>query len=422
VDLVIYCADIGSIPNRRFGWARAYPDEPAIERHPGSTEIVELVEAVAEDLAAGRRVALGFECPLYVPVPENPLELGKARAGEGNRSWSAGAGSGALATGLVEVAWILRALREQVGDTVIHLDWKEFKDVGGLFLWEAFVSDRAKAATHIDDATAAVSAFLDALPNPEARNAVTAAEPLSLLATALAWSGWPDTAKLLRTSCLVIKAVAINADDDPPDPALGSKTHRDRREVERKMTLLDEPQIRPLTDFLRRLRAERGVDSVPYFDPTEAGTDARILMLFENPGRRADAAQGSGFISPDNNDPTADNMWHFLRATGVERRRDVIAWNIVPWYLGNDERIGKVTKADIAEARPALVNLLSLLPALKVVILFGKKAQEGWDEAALDTKCVVLRAPHPSGRWLNGHPEDRDKIATVLVQALALTR
>jgi hypothetical protein len=55
------------------------------------------------------------------------------------------------------------------------------------------------------------------------------------------------------------------------------------------------------------------------------------------------------------------------------------------------------------------------------VILFGK-AQEGWDEAALDTKFVVLRAPHPSGRWLNGHPEDRDKLATVLVQALALTR
>lgn len=62
------------------------------------------------------------------------------------------------------------------------------------------------------------------------------------------------------------------------------------------MSLLDEPHIVPLTDFVRGLRAERG-DVVPWFDPTEAGAEARILLLFENPGRRADAAQGSGFIS-----------------------------------------------------------------------------------------------------------------------------
>jgi hypothetical protein len=421
VDLVVYCADIGSIPNRRFGWARVDPDEAAIERHRGGTEIVELVAAVADDLAAGRRVALGFECPLYVPVPDNPLELGKARVGEGNRSWSAGAGSGALATGLVEVAWILRALRERASETAIQFDWKEFETHGGLFLWEAFVTDRAKAATHVDDATVAVAAFLDALPDPEARNAVTAAEPLSLLAAALAWSGWPGSDKLLGRPCLVIKAMpAGNVDDAPPDPTLEPKTHRDQREVARKLALLDDPHIGALSDFVRRLQTARG--AVPYFDPTEAGAEARILMLFENPGRRANAAQGSGFISPDNDDPTANNMWHFLRDAGIEGRRDVVAWNIVPWYLGDDERIGKVTKADIAEARPALAELLDLLPALKVVILFGKKAQEGWDEAALDTDLVVLRAPHPSGRWLNGHPEDRDKIAAVLDQALALSR
>ena len=47
---------------------------------------------------------------------------------------------------------------------------------------------------------------------------------------------------------------------------------------------------------------------------------------------------------------------------------------------------------------------------------------KAWDEAALDTNLLVLRAPHPSGRWLNGHPEARDKIASVLAQALALAR
>jgi hypothetical protein len=88
---VIYCADVGSIPNGRFGWARSAADETKIERHCG-TEIVEVLDGLAEDLTAGQAVALGFECPLFVPVPEQPLRLGMARPGETNRPWSAGAG------------------------------------------------------------------------------------------------------------------------------------------------------------------------------------------------------------------------------------------------------------------------------------------------------------------------------------------
>jgi hypothetical protein len=88
VKLAIYCADIGSVPKARFGWARGDTDEAGIERHRGGTEIIELVDAVAEDLAADRAVALGFECPLFVGVPTQPMRLGTARSGEGNRSWS----------------------------------------------------------------------------------------------------------------------------------------------------------------------------------------------------------------------------------------------------------------------------------------------------------------------------------------------
>ena len=65
MKLAIYCADIGSVPKARFGWARGDKDEAGIERHRGGTEIIELVDAVAEDLAAARAVALGFECPLF---------------------------------------------------------------------------------------------------------------------------------------------------------------------------------------------------------------------------------------------------------------------------------------------------------------------------------------------------------------------
>jgi hypothetical protein len=426
-SLVIYCADIGSVPNGRFGWARSTPEAEEVERHRGGTEIAELVDSLVADLQADRPVALGFECPLYLPVPDEPLWLGRARQGEANRSWSAGAGAGALATGAVQVAWILAELRRQAQDTESWLDWEAFTQSGrGLFLWEAFVTDRAKAATHVDDATVAVAAFRDALPDISAANAVrTEARPFSLLGASLLWAGWSHDLELLHTPCIVVKAAARTTAqapdaasiDGPADPSERPRAHRDAREVQRKQTLLEGPHIAPLTALVQQFRDEHGPDSVPWFDPTEAGVHARILLLFENPGRRADALHGSGFISADNDDRSAENMWRIFREAGIDRSRDVVNWNIVPWYLGDAQKIGSVRTSDIDEARPALARLLALLPELRVVILCGRKAQQGWDRARLGVNVLVLRVPHPSGRWLNAHPEDREKIVAALIEA-----
>jgi hypothetical protein len=215
VKLAIYCADIGSVPNDRFGWARNDTAAAMIEEHRGGTEVVDLVDAVAEDLAMGWAVALGFECPLFVPVPREPFRLGMARHGERNRSWSAGAGAGVLATGLVQVAWILSELRSRRPGASPHLDWGQFTNAGsGLFLWEAFVSRGAKATTHLEDATVAVSAFRAALPDPTHANAITTDRPLSLLGAAILWSGWTDDVKFLRMACLVIRAAESAATSD----------------------------------------------------------------------------------------------------------------------------------------------------------------------------------------------------------------
>ena len=313
-----------------------------------------------------------------------------------------------------------------------YLDWAEFAAAGrGLFLWEVFVTGRAKAATHLDDATVAVAAFRDGLPDPTVGNAVSAERPLSLLGAALLWSGWSSDGDLLRMPCLVVKAAAppgaggglaaAQGEAARLDPARTPRAHRDRREVERKRRLLEAPHVAPLTALVRRLRAAHG-GVVPWFDPTEAGVEARILLLFENPGRRADAAQGSGFISADNDDPSAENMWRFLGEAGIDRRGDVVAWNVVPWYLGDDRKIGAGRASDLEQARPALHELLRLLDELRVVVLFGRKAQAGWRRARPPVDVAVLQAPHPSGRWLNGHPQDRAVIVARLRDARRLAR
>ncbi len=125
-DLVVFCADVGSVSTGRFGWARKEPRVDVEQLHDQSKPS-QLANAVCEELASGRPVALGFECPLFVPVPSEEIALGRARAGEGNRAWSAGAGTGALATGLVQAAWVLREIRRRNPNETLWIDWRRLR-------------------------------------------------------------------------------------------------------------------------------------------------------------------------------------------------------------------------------------------------------------------------------------------------------
>ena len=139
-SLMVYCADIGSVRHDNFGWAsRCIGPNP---RECLGSDIRKLATRVACDLKSGKKVALGFECPLWVPVACDPRELTSARCGEGKyRAWSAGAGATSLAAGLTETAWILSRIRSKTQDVEAFLDWPRFAAAEhGLFLWEAFVT------------------------------------------------------------------------------------------------------------------------------------------------------------------------------------------------------------------------------------------------------------------------------------------
>lgn len=196
-QLLVACADVGSVSKGNFGWADS---DGFVGNRPS-----ELVGRIAAALASGRPVALGFECPLFVPLPEAEEQLGKGRIGEGSRAWSAGAGCGALATGLVQATWILTEIRKQSqSSNRAHLAWGEFEAAGcGLLVWEAFVSGASKGSGHIADAKLAVEAFAARLPRPE--TAVWAMNPISLAGFALLRAGWPIGIEALNIPCLVIK-------------------------------------------------------------------------------------------------------------------------------------------------------------------------------------------------------------------------
>lgn len=211
-ELQVFCADIGSIARGSFAWARRIPAANQEEVHHAES-IEALVIAVVDALRNGEPVALGFEAPMFVPVPENPNLLGKARPCDaGSPSWSSQVGASVLATAMVQVPWILDYIRRHLPEVQIHLSWEAFAQAqSGLLLWEAFVSGPAKGETHEADARNGVRAFCDQLPTPGDSDAAATQRPFSLLAAAAVWAGCDLPLDDLRKPCVVVRAVAPTA-------------------------------------------------------------------------------------------------------------------------------------------------------------------------------------------------------------------
>lgn len=183
---------------------------------------------------------------------------------------------------------------------------------------------------------------------------------------------------------------------------------------------IDEPHVGPLNGWVRDLRRRLGATSiVPWFDPADGGVNAQILWLLEAPGPKATTERrGSGIISCDNNDGTAENTWRLRTEAGVDRRL-VVHWNVIPAYLGTDTKIRAWDPTDVASAGPLLVELLDQLPKLRCVILGGGAAQQAWaDHAPRGLQVEVIECPHPSPTNINTRPGNRELVLAAWQDAL----
>jgi hypothetical protein len=202
--LIVWAADIGSVVRGRFAWCRMESEGVVTS----GSDILALAEGVADDLAASRQVALGFECPLYVPVAREPEALSRGREVDGNRPWSASVGSTVLALGLVETAWVFSRLAEVTTVPVLPtFRWTEFTaGRANLFIWEAFVTGSAKGASHEDDAKIAAASFWQRYPDIEEADGQRDDRPLSMAGAALLHSGLVTDIALLSEACVVIRS------------------------------------------------------------------------------------------------------------------------------------------------------------------------------------------------------------------------
>ena len=143
----------------------------------------------------------------------------------------------------------------------------------------------------------------------------------------------------------------------------------------RRNAMLEAAHIAQLTDYVRQMRLLRPDVKVPFFDPLDGGIKSKVLFLLEKPGPMAapthpGARGGSGFISRNNNDPTAQATWNFMREADLPREQTVI-WNVIPCWNGTT----KVTITELREGVGGVGELVKLLPDLKVIVLVGNKAQ-----------------------------------------------
>ncbi len=169
------------------------------------------------------------------------------------------------------------------------------------------------------------------------------------------------------------------------------RSMRDVAVRERRRAMLHEPHIQPLTAYAAKLR-ERGSGEIPEFDPLDAGVNAQVLFLFEKPGPMTARGNGSGFISRNNDDPTAEATFNFMQQAGIPRRLTV-TWNLIPCWNGTR----KVTVQELREGLNCLDALIRLLPKLRAVVLVGKNATKA--QRCINTNHPTLRvftSAHPS--------------------------
>ena len=157
--------------------------------------------------------------------------------------------------------------------------------------------------------------------------------------------------------------------------------------------------IAPVNAYVERLRQPdppEGRGWVPHVHSAHGGVDARVLMLFRDPGPRTHPDHGgSGFLSVQNDDPTAERMARLLATSGIAVG-ETLPWNVYPWWMNRDP-----TTDELDAGGDALLGLLDLLPALRVVVVHGRSAQRGWRrlvrrEPAVASRYDVLETFHTS--------------------------
>ncbi|WP_129978071.1 hypothetical protein [Rhodococcus sp. Q1] len=173
------------------------------------------------------------------------------------------------------------------------------------------------------------------------------------------------------------------------------------------------PHVEPINRLVDTISNERQVENLPYLDPTFGGTEASVLLMLKAPEADADPSRsGARFLSLDNDDPVAARIFEACSKEGIDRS-SLVAWNICPFPI-----VGSVPNAEeLRRATPYNMQLLSLLPELKAVVLLGVPAKSGWKRCGFRVPgAEIIEGASPSAPGIN-HPGNREAFESAMRSA-----
>ncbi|QTJ65233.1 uracil-DNA glycosylase [Rhodococcus sp. ZPP] len=184
-------------------------------------------------------------------------------------------------------------------------------------------------------------------------------------------------------------------------PDFGDNRHREH--LLAKHARVWEPHVAPINHLANRIADAEGIPRghVPYVDPDLGGIHARVLVLLDNPSRKAKAGTGSGLLSLDNDDRTAWTCRLAYKEAGVDWR-SVVHWNSCPFPTAS--KGPRSLDSERARAARWTRELVTLCSNLEFVLLLGGPARDGWRRAGRPSSLVVIGQgrdiPHCSGQGI----------------------
>lgn len=194
--------------------------------------------------------------------------------------------------------------------------------------------------------------------------------------------------------------------------ALASDVVRSRR-----ARRIREPHVEPINHLIDRIAHETGNSRLPYLDPTFGGVEAELLYVLKAPEADADPDRdGVRFLSLDNDDVGAAIMFESAASNGIRRER-CAAWNICPFPI-----VGSNPSSwELQQSVPYHVELVKLLSRLRVVVLLGRPARDGWSSRRFGVpRDVAVVAGASSARPGIYTPANRQSFESAMRRAAEL--
>jgi hypothetical protein len=162
--------------------------------------------------------------------------------------------------------------------------------------------------------------------------------------------------------------VSVLADRIPNMPRLMRDEAFRSEQWERRF----EPHIAPINRLVDKLQDPGGRGWLPYVAPLHGGVRSTVLSVLRDPGPATQQGSGSGFLSIENDDPTAARQAELFAVVDVSPAA-VLPWNAYPWYVNRAPSAG-----ERQIGVDPLMRLLNLAPDVRVVLLQGNDAKDTW--------------------------------------------